>query len=127
MGSGLMKVRAHGSGTWRQMPSKPRHAQRGGSSAGDRKVTERARIGTRNENGKGRETLKMAKRMRNVGDDEEEQEKEEDGRDVQREGVGSLRFAGIDWGRGAERRRGRKTRGYNSNGAWLFIFASPVR
>jgi hypothetical protein len=40
--------------------------------------------------------LETGQRMRKGRDDEEEQEKEKDGRDVQRRGVGSLRFAGID-------------------------------
>jgi hypothetical protein len=51
--------------------------------------------------------------------------KRKDGRDVQRRGVGSLRFAGIDWEKQAERRRGRKTRGYNSTELSLSLSSAP--
>ena len=78
------------------MPSKLRHAQGGRTSADDRNVKEKVCIGARNESGKGRGTLGMVTRMRKGSDDEEGGWKEGDGRDVQREGVGSLRFAGID-------------------------------
>jgi hypothetical protein len=119
------EVRVCGKGTWRELPSGHRDAKQGRTSAGERKVKERERTERRKGSGGGKREVGCGERERERGETKKRSKGKSKGRrDVQR-WVGSLRFAGIDCEKRAERRRGRKTRGYNSTGPLFILSARP--